>query len=236
MRFTGKLPAQRPHALADFAAYGTGRLPAPPGSFTAPNIANWGMLGNDTLGDCTIAGSAHVIMGNNGLFHERDRQPSSATVVKQYEQLTGGVDTGLVEADVLREWQRYGLFGGNKLAGYAPIPPKNFVDLQTAIAYFGGAYIGVQLPASAQLQFGANEPWTYVPGSPIEGGHCVYLCGYDATHFKCVTWGQLIDVAPTFLSHYMDEAWVLISHELVEAQKDSLGIDLKTLQDDLGKV
>lgn len=234
-RLKGKKLAHFPHALSDFASYSLGRLPKPMTGFRAPPLS-WGMLGNDTKGDCVPAGGAHELMANNRLFHEHDQQPTEAAVVRQYLELTGGADTGLVMADFMREWSRIEMFGINKIAGYAPIRGVNLVGLQTAICYYGGALIGVQLPESAQTQFDEDKPWTYAAGSPNEGGHCIYLCGYDSTFFKAVTWGRLIDVSPMFLHHYLDEAWCVISQELVEAQKDSLGVDLKTLQDDLAKV
>jgi hypothetical protein len=60
--------------------------------------------------------------------------------------------------------------------------------------------------------------------------------GYTQTALLCATWGGIAEVTYGFLAHYLTEAWCVLSHQLVEAQGDALGIDLATLQADLSKV
>lgn len=232
----GKLPAVRPYGLSDLAVYARGKLALAPPSFPAPTLKNWGMLGNDTAGDCTIAGAAHLIKADNLEMAQQDRMPTTGQCLKQYFTLSDGQDSGLAMANVLQTWRTTGLFSHNKVQAYAPVPVNSLDNLHSAIAFYGGAYIGIALPQSAEDQFGAGQPWTVVPNSPNIGGHCIVLVGYDQTYAYAITWGKLIQVAYPFLARYMDEAWAVISQELFKAKKDNLGLDLPTLLADLDAV
>jgi hypothetical protein len=230
----GRLPATRPGALSDLSTYASGKLPTPPRTVEVPKAA-YPIDGNDQYGDCTMAGVAHLISGWDAELHENDPIPSEEAVITEYFDLTGGEDTGLNEAEVLKTWMTHGLFG-EKIAAYAPVNPKHLLELHQAVAFYGGCYLGIECPASAQEQFAAGEPWTY-EGSEIEGGHCVVALGYGPNGgLHCATWGGIAVLEASFLAHYLDEAYVVLSHQLVEAKKDSLGIDLKTLEADLRKV
>ena len=231
----GCLPARLPFGLSTLGTYATGKIPKPPASVDAPANVAWGMDDNDRLGCCTISGVDHLIAAWDADYNELDARPTDETIQSTYFSLTGGQDTGLNEADVLKTWQTTGLFN-NKIAGYAPVHPHNLVELHQAIAFYGGSYLGIACPASAQEQFQAGQPWTYVPDSPIEGGHCIDAVGYTSTGFLCVTWGAVVEVTYPFLAHYLSEAWAIISQELVERGSNTLGIDLATLQADLSRV
>ncbi len=230
----GRLPAFRPQGLKDFVEYAT-RLPAPPVSFPAPK-GPYPIDGNDKFGDCTIAGVAHLITAWNRLFGQRDVVPTELEIDNVYFKLTGGKDTGLVEANVLSTWQKIGLFG-QKIAGYAPVKKTDMTAVKQAIAFYGGCYLGIECPESAQQQFEEGRPWTYIPGSPVEGGHCIVALGFTrAGDLECATWGGIVLVTPGFLKRFLEEAWVILPHQLVEAKKDSLGLELAELQADLASV
>ena len=230
----GRLPATRPAALKDLSVYARGPLPRPPRTVEVPK-ASYPIDGNATYGDCTMAGVAHLIGAWNVETAEHDPIPAEAEIVAEYLKLTGGPDTGLNEAEVLKTWQTEGLFG-EQIAAYAPVNPKDLLQLHQAVAFYGGAYLGIECPASAQEQFASGEPWTY-EGSEVEGGHCVVALGYGPNGgLHCATWGGIAVLEASFLAHYLDEAWVILPHQLVEAKKDSLGIDLAALQRDLARV
>jgi hypothetical protein len=230
----GRLPATRPAALADLSVYATGPLPTPPRTVEVP-AGSYPIDGNDTYGDCTIAGVAHLITAWNTESHEHDTIPGEQTVVEEYFKLTGGQDTGLNEAEVLKTWQTKGLFG-EKIAGYAPVNPRDLLQLHQAVAFYGGCYLGIECPASAQEQFANGEPWTY-EGSEVEGGHCVVALGYGPNGgLHCATWGGIAVLEASFLAHYLEEAWCILPHQLVEAKGDALGVDLQALELDLARV
>lgn len=226
----GKLPATRLAGVGNVGDYVSGKLPSPPAAVSVPD-ASYPMDGNDQYGDCTIAGVAHLIAAWNVEVKQADAVPDAPTVVATYEKLTGGPDTGLNENNVLSCWRTTGLFGG-KIDAYAPVDTKDLVGLQQAVAFYGGAYLGIVCPESAQEQFQANQPWTYVPRSPVEGGHCIVALGYNASGLLCATWGGIAEVTYPFLAHYLDEAWAIISEEFAQAGRGP-ELDLQTLQDDL---
>ncbi len=231
----GKLAAVRPHGLGTLATYALGKLPAPPASVDyGLHVANWGMLANDVYGDCTMAGAAHLLRAWDSEVAEDDPVPTAQEVVDEYFTLTDGQDSGLNEHDVLSTWRSIGLWG-DRIAGYAPVETSDLTALHQAIAFYGGAYLGVALPKSAQTQFAHGEEWTVVPGSPIEGGHCIVAVGYDAHSVRVVTWGAEVSVSYPWLAAYLDEAWCVLSHQFLEAGHGPT-LDLASLQEDLDAV
>src|SRR5690349_19987116 len=92
-------------------------LPAPPSAddvlthtYAKLNVSDptklFPMDGNDHYVDCTIAALAHAITVFNGLIGKTyiwDKK----NILKLYMHLTGGVDSGLNELDVLNYWQSH---------------------------------------------------------------------------------------------------------------------------------
>lgn len=190
------------------------------------------MFDNDQLGCCTISGVGHAITAWNAEVHESDAIPTDEQIRSTYFGFTGGADTGCVEADVLQTWQRSGLFG-HKIAGYAPVDSRNLTLVHQAIAFYGAAYLGVALPESAQEQFhGDGSVWSVVPGSPIEGGHCIVAVGYNQNAIWCRTWGATVAVTYPWFAKYATETWAIIAPEFVEAGKGPI-LDLVSLRRDL---
>lgn len=232
---TGRLPAVRPAAVADLAVYAKGRIPRPPASVSVPAVP-YPIDRNDIEGDCTIAGVDHLLRGWNAQYPlEQVVPPSEEEIGRTYRTLSGGEDTGLVEASVLRTWMLDGLFG-TKIAGYAPIDPRNLLTIHQSIAFYGGAYLGILCPRSAQLQFAKGEPWTYC-GEETRDGHCVVALGYDRHGDLIVaTWGGLATLTAGFLAHYLEEAWCVLGPQVVAAKEDTLGLDLDALKADLARI
>jgi hypothetical protein len=169
----GKLPPRldtRTLQLADYlrspratsSGQGTA-LPAKPALPPAPRsldwtakIPSWPMFSNDTLGDCTAAAAAHMIQcwtANAG----QASTPTDAQVIAAYSA-TGhyvpgnpATDQGAVELDVLNFWRQQGI-AGHKIAAYVAFSPQNFEHTRQAINIFGGIYVGLALPLSAQNQ------------------------------------------------------------------------------------
>ena len=48
-----------------------------------------------------------------------------------------------------------------------------------------------------------------------------------------MTWGDIIVVTWPFLAQYCDEAWAILSHEIVEHGADTFGINTTKLHADL---
>lgn len=228
----GKLAAVRPHGLSELSTYTLGKLLSPPPSVAVPQVSSWGMMDNDRLGCCTISGVGHLIVASNAEVHGLDAIPNDDLIEKQYFEITGGQDSGAVELTVLSQWFKEGLFGDNKIAGFAPVAAHKLGDVHSAVAYYGAAYIGVSLPGTAQQQFANGEPWAITPEDQIEGGHCVVIVGYDANYLYAITWGAVQAITYPWFAKYCDEVWAVIPQAFAEAGKGPL-IDLNSLRADI---
>jgi hypothetical protein len=220
--------------------YLTPALPPPPPAVDwTKGITDWGMMLNDKLGDCTIAGAAHALqvwsVNTGGEVTVPD-----ATVEKYYELWDGyapgnpATDNGGVELDVLNDWQKQGL-DGHTLVAFADPKPNKLVEIHQSIFLFGGVYIGVALPITAQKQ----DVWDVVPhgGANAQkgswGGHCVFVPKYDQHGFTCITWGGLKTMTLAFWKKYCDEAHTLLGQNWIATKKAPSGFEQDQLLADL---
>jgi hypothetical protein len=224
--------------------YITPQLPSPPVSCDwTKGITQFGVLDNDVLGCCTISGIAHslqVFSANVG----DEIAVTDAEVLQYYEAWCGynpsepSTDQGGIELDVLNSWKQQE-FAGHALIAYADVDHGDIDQVKRAIWLFGGLYIGVSLPSSAQSQVGSV--WDVAPnpeGKPGNwGGHCVFVTGYDADGLTCITWGKLQKMTWGFWNEYVDEAHALLSQDFIAANGlDPSGFDLAALQADLADI
>lgn len=225
-------------------------LPAPAASVDLTGgIINWGMMLNDTLGDCTIAACGHAVQSLTKLAKGTELTYTDALILAYYEAWDGYVngdpstDNGGVELDVLHYWYKYGFGprvnhqGADKLLCYADPNPANITEIKQAISLFGGVYIGLGLPITAQNQtiwsvVGDGKTGNSAPGS--WGGHAVWCPKYDENYVTCVTWGGLTQMTWGFWQAYVDEAHALLAADFMEANNVAAsGFDLSALQADL---
>ncbi len=166
----GKHPPKQDYRTLRFKNYLSDKLAAPPASYdvlpkvyknlkTSDPTKLFPMDGNDTLGDCTIAALAHATTTYRGLVSKKKRIMSKQGVVKLYMHLTGGIDSGLNELDVLNYW-RSNVIGGDEILAFAGIDIKNHTHIKQAIQLFGGVYLGFQVQENCIEQFDARRPWT----------------------------------------------------------------------------
>jgi hypothetical protein len=217
------------------ASYLTPALPAPPVSVDwTKGVKEWGMLANDTLGDCTIAGAMHAIMGwslNSGAevaFTTND-------AISYYEKFDGyspsdpNTDQGGVLLDVLRDWKNQGI-NSHKIDAYASADASNLTEVKQALSLFGPLYAGLSFPNSAQGQ----SEWVVTNDTSIDGGHCVVIIGYNATGPVAISWGALYQMTWEFFSKYFDELFAIVSPDWFNASGiDPTGLNLAQLDADL---
>jgi hypothetical protein len=237
----GKHPAKHDYRTLRFKDYVTKQLAAPPSSYDAlvRVYANLGssdtstlfpMDGNDTLGDCTIAGLAHAETVFRALVKE-ERIPPRKQVVRLYWHLTGGVDSGLNELDVLNYWRK-NRFAGDELVAFASVDPKNHAHVQQAIYLFGGVYLGFQVQEACLDDFNAKRPWA--PGPLTKEGHAVVATGYDSEGVTVLTWGSTQRGTWDWWDECVDEAYALLPPEAFDME--FAGLDIDQLKDDLAEV
>jgi hypothetical protein len=196
--------------------------PAPPAVNWAKGITNFGMMLNDNLGCCTIAGVGHAIQIWTANASSEQTIPDS--IIQNYYSTWDGyvpgdpsTDNGGVELDVLSDWKAHG-FSGHLLTAYADPAVSSLAEVKQAINLFLGLYIG--LSVTDQVMENDNDPtipWDVTPGDTIDGGHCVYVIGYDAQFIYFVSWGQIYKMTTQYWTTYVDEAHALMSPDLLSS-------------------
>jgi hypothetical protein len=87
---------------------------------------------------------------------------------------------------------------------------------------------------------GAPDPsvvWDVVADDGgIDGGHCVFVAGYDAGTFTFISWGQVFKMTRAFWQKYVDEAHALLLATWVKNNMTPSGFNLAQLQADLAAI
>lgn len=233
----GKLAARQP-AMGSLRHYVHHDLPKPPSAFDyASDVTSYPMALNDTYGDCTIAGIVHLLQLAYAEIGEVFTYPGDSAVKDTYFGMSGGVDSGLVEADVMKHGSTEGFFG-EKFAGVMPVNIGSREEMREACYAFGGVYLGVEMPENAEEQFANHEPWSPTkPPEPPVSGHCVVATGCNSLGMDVVTWGATQPVTWKWWDTYKSEAWVVIPQVWVEVDHGPLAnIDILRLQQDMASM
>jgi hypothetical protein len=217
-------------------------LPPPPAELDLTgHVAEWPMYANDRIGDCTIAAAGHMIEAWTAAVRGRATEVAEPAVLRAFDAVkivdpVSG-EEGAVELDVLRYWRSTGV-GGHTIGAYAGVARHDETLVRTGAFLFGGLYIGLALPLTAQEQ----EVWDWTgslagPAKPGSwGGHAVDVVGYDADGLTVVTWGSLKRMTWGFWERYVDEAYALLSGDFLRGSEAPNGFDLAALREDLALV
>lgn len=239
----GKLPVRvdvRTLALAKYVD--PAKLPSPPAQLDlTAHVAEWPMYDNDRIGDCTIAAAGHMIEAWSAAAKGTAVEIPDAAVltafdhVKQVDPVTG--EEGAVELDVLKYWRSTGI-GGHAIGAFARVSQRDVQLARTGAYLFGGLYLGLALPLTAQQQ--TVWDWTGSLAGPARpgswGGHAVDVVGYDADALTVVTWGSLKQMTWRFWDRYVDECYCLLSDDFLNGDRAPNGFDLAALKEDLALV
>lgn len=237
----GKLPARPGAVKLKLTDYLT--LPKSPKIFGHEKlVTNWEMLGNDTVGDCVLAGAGHETMLWN-------REASKTVVItdqdaiSDYSAITGynpknpNSDQGTDMQVAASYRQKTGIKDANnkrhKISAYVALSVGDVTELRAAIYLFSAVGVGIQFPSSAMDQFKEGKSWTVVKGSETEDGHYIPCVGYDTRNIFLVTWGKCIKASDGFIKKYMDEGIVYLSEEFLKLGVSPDGFDLSQLRADL---
>jgi hypothetical protein len=206
--------------------------PTPVFGQVAGLASNWGMCGNDQVGDCVVAGAAHAIM----LWNYQASKPvpsfSPQTCTRQYLALTGGLDTGLNMENFTSWWRTTGLQDDSgtthKILAYADI---NSLDhMVKAMFAFGVCGLGINVPSTAIGQFDKQQPWDVAGNVLTVGGHFIPLVARNsAGNLVCVTWSRLQAMTPAFIERYAMCLIAYISEEYLTNGVSPRHLDSATL-------
>lgn len=245
----GKTPARPDAVKLKLKTYlSKTQLPTPPRKFGHYDLvrAPWGVLGNDSYGDCVWAGAAHETMlwcmeaGVTTTF-------STESVLSDYTAVTGfnpndinsdqGTDmqaaasyrrkTGVLDASGKR----------HQIDAYLAIEPGDINTLKLAIYLFGAVGIGILFPDSAMKQFNQGKRWSVVSHDPKPNqGHYIPGVGFDGNDFVTLTWGKAQRMTPAFFKKYCDEALAYISLERLTDSRSLDGFHIDALRADLAAI
>ena len=215
----GKAAARKDSRNLKFANVLRATLPSLPPSYDF-DVTHTGiptpMFGNDTYGDCVIAGRAHQTLRFEDIEQGAVITITDNDVLKEYFEETGGPDTGLVVLDSLNLWRHKGWKAARNtyhIRACAEVDFANHDEVRQAIFADLGVGLGLQLPKSAQGQIQTGQPWDVTTGPDARpgswGGHYVYVSGYSPNGPVCVTWGRKQQMTWAWLDKYCDEAYAL---------------------------
>jgi len=240
----GKLPVRTDVRTLRLAHYvNQAKLPPPPPDLDlAAAVPGWPMYANDRIGDCTTAAAGHMIEAWTAPTRGHAVEVSEHAVlaafdkVKQVDPRTG--EEGAVELDVLAYWRKHGI-GRHRIGAFARVPVWDHRLVRAAAFLFGGLYIGLELPVTAQRQ--STWDWTHSLTGPAKpgswGGHAVDIVGYARHALTVVTWGRLQELTWSFWDRYVDEVYAIISVDFLdEGGETPSGFDLAALKADLALV
>jgi hypothetical protein len=214
-KFLGALPNDPQKPRVTLKAHPGVKLtpPASAGWYSTVAPTAWGMLGNDSAGDCVPAGAFHGQQLIEKAAQGVDTGFTTAQAIAMYSAISGydprkpSTDVGATLQDGLGFWRNTGL-NGYKIEAFAEIDYRNLDLIKQCVADFGLTYAALEVPSSAMSQFDAGQPWDVVKRSQIEGGHCVPIVGYDAQYLYVVTWSAIQKVTYAFYNKYFEENWV----------------------------
>ena len=243
----GKLPARKDPRTLQLSKYLLpGALPAVPMACDWMKAAgtDYGMMGNDTVGDCTCAAAGHAIQLWTANA-TKEITITTAQVLAAYAAITGyspndpNSDQGANPLDVLKYWRKKGI-GGHKTAAFVQVDQTNLEHLRAACWLFGGMYGGLALPRSAQKQDVWDVPKGGARGKGAPGswgGHMVEIGAYIQTAMDCVTWGARKTMTMRFVLTYSDECYAVLSQDWIEKSlKAPCGFDTAALLADLKRL
>jgi len=245
----GKLPRRDDDRTLRLATYLTPAAPTPPPAVDyGAAVRDWGMLGNDRVGDCALAGQAHADMLWAANAEHVQLGITTAMVLRAYTAVTGydpgadgpggnPTDRGTVLLDALNYWRKRGI-DRQTIRAFVEVDTHSVEHAKLAIDLFGCLYVGVELPDAVLPRGpGALPDWTVTPDGSRDrapdphNGHCVVYAGYDAGGPTVVTWGTTVKASWGFHEAYCDELYAMLSPAWL--RHDPPGIDVATLTADL---
>jgi hypothetical protein len=212
--------------------------PFPPSHEHGRLVKRWPTLGNCRIHNCTCAAAGHLIHTWTARVGSAVILPTR-TVVKAYEKITGynprtgANDEGAEVLSVLNFWRKSG-FAGHHIEAFVALERHHPLHFKAGVFLFGGAYVGLNLPRSADGQ----KIWRVPPSGPTGrgkpdswGGHVVPIIGYDEHGLIAITWGRRKRMTWGFLHTYCDEAFAVLGPDLFDGQSTApAGVDLAALR------
>ena len=208
------------------------------------------MYGNDSLGDCVIAGGYHIVgveTGNAGKqFIATQKQ-----IIVDYGAIGGYVpndpstDNGCDEPTALNYWQNHGFADGTKILGWLSVDPNNLTQVQQVLWLFENLMFGIELPDAwvNPMPQSSGFVWGQAGQADPNNGHCVAGVGYSQGGITIATWGMLGIMTNGAVSQYTagssgGELYTILSEDAIikATKKAPNGFDFSQLSADLASM
>ncbi|MGA7192128.1 MAG: hypothetical protein WBW94_00755 [Anaerolineales bacterium] len=233
----GRKPPKNAPALM-LASFLTGITPPHPATEDyLSRLTNWQMLGNDQYGDCVAVTWANMRRLVTATL-ATENYPTLDQVIALYKTQNPNFptqDDGMDIQTCLEYLNSSGGPDGTKVVAFAKVDFTNLDEVKAALAIFGCLWIGINVQQANVTEFDDGQPWDYVSGSPVEGGHSVIGGGYAATtadDVRFITWAQETGFTDNFWSKQVEEAWAVIWPEQLGTTEFEQGINLTQLAAD----
>jgi hypothetical protein len=199
-------------------------------------LGNWQMLGNDRFGDCVSVTWSNTRRLVTAVL-ATEEYPGQAEVNAFYATQNPGFppspDNGMDIQTALEFLVKTGGPDGVKALGFAAVDYANADEVKAAIAIFGSVWTGINVQQAQQEQFNAGQPWDWVPGSPMDGGHSIVTGGYGPAGAgalggdeRFITWAAETSFTDNYWANGVEEAWVVIWPEHLGSKAFLAGVDL----------
>jgi hypothetical protein len=191
-----------------------------PDDFTG-GVSDWGIAGNDTHGDCGVAGDYHKNMadaqtaGEKALPVPDHGSETESEIVAEYLSYDGGQDNGVDLGQWLTYRLTHALAGLPVIGGFAQVAIRG-AEYQSAFHVFGGLYTGIAVNQAMMDEFNQGVPWSSTDTNWI-GGHCVPHLARDRSLGKCITWGAVQPFTWANWHATREEAYVVFSPEQINS-------------------
>ena len=193
------------------------------------------MLGNASYGNCVAVTWSNVRRLVTAVL-STEFYPPQAMVDAVYETQNPGFpqqDDGMDIQTLLGYLVKTGGPDGVKAVGFAKVDYANPDEVKAAIAIFGSVWTGINVQQAQENQFSAGQPWDWVPGRPVIGGHSIVTGGYGepragqlAGDEDLITWAEETSFTDNFWANGVEEAWVVIWPEHLGSKEFLAGVDL----------
>lgn len=216
-------------------------------------VPSYPMYMNDTIGDCTIAALGHLF-GAVSVYGGSPEVLFADPVIESVYSRVGGyvpgdpnTDNGCFCIDVLNDNQANGITDTagvtHKVEAHAMLGnPADEVLLLQCLDVFGSVYVGFNVQQQIETEFSQGGVWTWTPGQPVVGGHCVvlqrrYPPGSMHGILEYVTWGARQRADFGWQAGAVEEAHVVVTPEWIQRNGTSVaGLDLQQMLADMQNV
>ena len=221
-----------------FADYFTGVLPPFPRQTDVAAGMTFPIWLNATLG-CCVAATFAAIVKILSAFYGTPVEVADSTVLHWYQTQNPGADPAHpgvhdngMDIPKFLSWLRGRVLpDGSKLIGFVEVDPSNTAEVDAAIAIFGVVWTGCTITAANRAEWDALQPFDYVPGSRVQGGHSIVMVGQGATNngageLRLVTWARERNATDRWLSHNVTNMYAVITDKMLGDKHFVAGMNL----------